>query len=43
MLSSIKYTNDGLPQGYVHVHGPLVFLNHVKDISNNINILQAFL
>lgn len=34
MLSSIKSTNDGVPQGFVHVLGPLVFLIYVNDISN---------
>lgn len=34
MLSSIKSTDDGVPQGFVHVLGPLVFLIYVNDISN---------
>lgn len=34
MLSSIRSTNDGVPQGFVHVLGPLVFLIYVNDISN---------
>lgn len=34
MLSSIKSTNDGVPQGFVYVLGPLVFLIYVNDISN---------